>query len=522
MIHNVFKASLALACLTTTALTSMPAQSKDMDIYFYPKYKWSVKQTSAHEGTTPATCSIMSELNNGYIIEIDGTKNGLKHLNIDFRQDVFDKGLRYEVQYSVPGASNTIVYSNAVDKNKLQGDLTSQSSFAEQLQTASAMDVRIRNTEFRVYLNGLNTALKDYNDCVSPPQAMASATPTEDTEITPVKEEIQHTAKSDMPQQPTLAQDTNLAPPPPLKTSLIDETSKVPSEQDLAQEQLRPSPYDRPRYTEQMAKKMKEESKKYKPEIHETPTENAATHIPAEKIEPEASKTSHAAQKIAATEPSVALEEPKVSSKTVENYKTPEPVYHVSKNKEPIVADFTDVDTETSQKNAAPEVQQNSAAKITSSTENYSSIMPASGEKSDDFVLMRDKISNLEKELSLVMRKNRMLDDELKGALRDSEKEKLSVSSDNWNLELATMKYNEAERQIMRLGRKLQTHKAQCENEKTELENMLFDPRLTNQQQLSKLSSLESELDKAHSDLLRQQRLYEERIRILEGQLAAQ
>ncbi len=518
MVYNFVKASFAMACLATTALAPTVAQSKDMDMYFYPKYKWSVKETSPAQSTSPASCSVMTELNNGYLVEMSGTVNGLKHLNIDFRQDVFDKGLRYEVQYSVPGASNTIVYSQAVEKNKLQGNLTHNSSFAEQLKTASAMDVRIRNNEFRIYLNGLNTALQDYQDCVSPPQAMASAPAASPA---PKAEEIQTSAAKPMPQQPVLPTDTNLAPPPPLKTSLIDEVSEVPEDRALSQEQLRPAPNERPRYTEQIAKQMKEESEKYKPEARETSTENAATHIPAEKIEPEASKPMESTKEISVAE-AVTDEKPtpKASSKTVESYKTPEPVYNITRNEEPLVADFTKPKAKMEQKNAAPEVQQKTAAKPMPQDNDFAAIQPANGEHSDDFVMMRNKISDLEKQLSLTMRKNKMLDEELKSALRDSEEEKLSVSSDNWNLELATMKYNEAERQIMRLGRKLQTQKSQCQSEKTELENMLFDPRLTNQQQLAKLSSLEGELDKAQSDLLRQQRVYEERIRILEEQLA--
>ena len=66
----------------------------------------------------------------------------------------------------------------------------------------------------------------------------------------------------------------------------------------------------------------------------------------------------------------------------------------------------------------------------------------------------------LKKQIETLTKKNTMLDNELKTALRDTKQEKISVSSENWNLERATIKFNESERQILRLGRQLQTQKA--------------------------------------------------------------
>lgn len=147
---------------------------------------------------------------------------------------------------------------------------------------------------------------------------------------------------------------------------------------------------------------------------------------------------------------------------------------------------------------------------------------PSSGIAGEDFIQMRDKIRDLEAEVSRLSTENQTLDNELKSNLKDSEEERLSVSSDNWNLERATMRYNEAERQLKRLGRQLQAARQQCTSEKQELETMLFDPQVTEQQQLAKLSVMEEELAKAKIELQNAQRRYEERIRILEGQLAAQ
>ncbi|HBR68695.1 MAG TPA: hypothetical protein DEA55_04880, partial [Rhodospirillaceae bacterium] len=143
-----------------------------------------------------------------------------------------------------------------------------------------------------------------------------------------------------------------------------------------------------------------------------------------------------------------------------------------------------------------------------------------SGKTSD--TAMRDKIVELEKMIRELNRENENLESDLKGALQQSKNEQASVSSENWNLERATMRYNEAERQIERLGQQLQRERATCETESRKLENMLFDPEVTDQKQMERLTTLEREIEQAKSEQEDQRRQYEERIRVLEGQLKAQ
>lgn len=82
------------------------------------------------------------------------------------------------------------------------------------------------------------------------------------------------------------------------------------------------------------------------------------------------------------------------------------------------------------------------------------------------------------------------------------------------------MKFNEAERQVKKLGQQLQKERAQCKVEKKDLEGMLFDPQLTNEQQLARLADLEDQLTKAQRELQDQRMRYEEQIRLLRSQSA--
>lgn len=138
---------------------------------------------------------------------------------------------------------------------------------------------------------------------------------------------------------------------------------------------------------------------------------------------------------------------------------------------------------------------------------------------SADDLGLRQRMAELENKVDSLKMENQQLESELDFAIDAGRSEKASISSSNWDLEKATMMQNEAERQVKRLGMQLQKERARHEQEKAELETMLFDPAVTSQEQMAKLSTLELELSEKEEKLFEQRRLYEERIRILEGQL---
>jgi hypothetical protein len=93
-----------------------------------------------------------------------------------------------------------------------------------------------------------------------------------------------------------------------------------------------------------------------------------------------------------------------------------------------------------------------------------------------------------------------------------------TLATPDWNLEKATMRFQEAERQLKELGMKLQKERAQCRLEQEELEAMLFDPQISEQRQIAELAKLEDQLLEAKEELENQRIRYEERIKILESQ----
>ena len=135
-------------------------------LYFYPELKWSVKRLNP-DSNAPPVCAISNRLNNGYTVEMSGKSDAFDTIKIDFNQNAFQKGMKYEVQYFVPGASRLIVASEAEKPSMISSNLKQYSKFAKDLSNTGVMDIRIRNNQFRIYLTGLKSKIAAYNQCVS-------------------------------------------------------------------------------------------------------------------------------------------------------------------------------------------------------------------------------------------------------------------------------------------------------------------------------------------------------------------
>lgn len=125
---------------------------------------------------------------------------------------------------------------------------------------------------------------------------------------------------------------------------------------------------------------------------------------------------------------------------------------------------------------------------------------PAAAATSEDMkagVASIAKMHALEEQLSAVTADRDRLSSQI-GSMKLAETgPNAKISSDNWNLETATQRYNEAEREIQRLGSAVEAERAKCIVEKKNIEYMLFDPKIATKQQIAKLMTLENQLAEA-------------------------
>ncbi len=107
----------------------------------------------------------------------------------------------------------------------------------------------------------------------------------------------------------------------------------------------------------------------------------------------------------------------------------------------------------------------------------------------------REKLIEAETRIQDVLGENAILSRELEEIRTDAEKRLLKVADgDHWDATKATTRYQEAEREIQRLGEVLNRERAKHQDEVRELEGKLFDPAITEAEQLKRLRDMEAEI----------------------------
>lgn len=129
------------------------------------------------------------------------------------------------------------------------------------------------------------------------------------------------------------------------------------------------------------------------------------------------------------------------------------------------------------------------------------------------------RIAELETKLQAAQNDSLTLAKQLESLRVQQEDKSVTAIAGDWDLEQATKRYNEAEREIRRLGLQLEQERTSCNREKAQIEQMLFDPAVTDQKQIERLSKLEDELKAAQAKVADTQKLVQDQVN---QQVAAQ
>jgi len=507
MIRKNFRASLLVFGMATALLTlaTGPAQAVEPALAFHPSKSWSVGPTPFTQAATGRqSCTISNEFNNGFIINITGTDRGIGSLSVDFRQSAFQTGQSQNVTLSVPGIINRSVPGVASRPELLVMDMKDSGDVFDAMKLAGVVDMNVQGSDFRFFLNGFETAADRFSACVTtatatvpPPAVIKSASrdvyelPLES--LKPISPGTNQGKTQGKTEQKVAVQ--VIAPPPP-----AFEITKIGFD-DVD---------------------MSRQPRREKPAIAESKTNKPIDLTGLFAPEKTAEKKPPGAAKIDAAQPSKAFPVA-VNDLPPGQPRRPRPASWARK------APVQKIAQNTNMKSPPAKIRRNTvkteADFISLVDKQMAGIKPAaggapfSGHNAQD---MRTKISELERRVHTLSTENAAMESELKTVVKETEQERISISSENWDLERATMRYNEAERQIDRLGKQLQRERLSCQQETGKLEGMLFDPEVTSQQQLAKLTSLERDLASAKDNLAGQRRTFEERIRLLEQQLRTQ
>ena len=145
----------------------------------------------------------------------------------------------------------------------------------------------------------------------------------------------------------------------------------------------------------------------------------------------------------------------------------------------------------------------------------------AAAAKPQDTVITLSQLRSVEEQLKLAEAERDRLRGQIENVRSGREETVIgSIAGNNWDLEQATRRFNEAEREIRRLGAQVEQQRAQCSAEKKEIEYMLFDPEIATQEQIAKLTALEQELAKAKAQAENGSTGYMQKISDLQAQIA--
>ena len=543
--RSTFRLTLLTGLLLGTMSVPVYAanDAADPEIYFYPSNGWNIQKSAG-------SCAISSRFNNGFVMSFDGDERWIEGMNIDFQQDIFESGKSYDVKLSVPGVHDKTFKASGQSGSALRIGLRKQKDFYQAMRQSSVLDLNLDGNNFRFYLTGFSQSAGSFERCMAgavienPENKVAkNLTGRSEEEKFMVNESIAMEEKAKTQTQAVveiLPED----PQPVIQEIPFQETVKVGEnvvqennndgvlDTDVVDLLEKPAMQDaqtigRKRLSEQLAEQIANNpglveidekapqplqvrnSLEMPPNMEEIPL----VPQPSEDLLEPAAKTAEATPEDM-TEKAIKQLAPVEEAPEVVPMQPPaEALLEPAQEEIVDVADIPPAEAvppkrETISKSSPPMKVHREVTRQEADFTGLEPAAPGPGVKE-----LRKQVLNLEDMVEALKNENRGLSDELKSSLKESEDERLSISSDNWNLERATMKFNEAERQIKRMGQQLQQERAKHNAEKRELEAMLFDPQVTDQAQLARLASLEEKLMKAEKELEDQRLRYEEQIR---------
>ena len=461
--------------LTLTGLCfsapSYASRTDQTDLYFYPKTKWSLIAT---QDSAQHPCIIQSKFNNGFIMQFGGTERWIQDLKIDFKQDVFEANKSYTVLLSVPGKQNNTLSGQAVSKNLLSVSLDGQKELYKSIRESSVLDMDVEGNDFRFYMVGFSGSAKSFEQC------MAASGSKDD----PKSDIVVEASPKTTPPEDTLVNEA-------IALEQSEKTSETTSDAIKPNFALQSTKQSVGNTTEPKSRKR----------LSDMLAEDIAAN-------PEIADVNVKQEKTAAVAPNDPVDSMKASSITL----PPDPMVLPLPGQAEQPVNITQQNTKSVETPKAVPVETEKTKKIDKTIASLTQEKKPMHNNSD----LHRKNKELNDTIRKLKEENAALNDDLASSIREGRQEHVEISSSNWNLERANMRYQEAERQMKRMGQQLQQERARCTVEKEELEAMLFDPKVTNQKQLAELAKLNQDVKDLHKQLEEQRVRYEERIRLLE------
>ena len=170
MVSKTFKAKVTQSILASAALlTLVPVQANAQKVPVFHPGGWEVGSTqlASARGLKPMKlpCIISTEYDNGYTVRFSGGGNNLLAMAIDFRQEVFAQGRKYNAMVSIGDSYVKQVNASAFTNSTLIFNLRPLGDFYSALKGGKQMEVTIDNNAMKFNLDELAAAYEGLESC---------------------------------------------------------------------------------------------------------------------------------------------------------------------------------------------------------------------------------------------------------------------------------------------------------------------------------------------------------------------
>lgn len=416
---------------------------------FYSVRGWRVSPSAvgmSNRGVpeTLTICSLETVFNNGFAFTFSGDKHVMKTLDINFQQNILTADQAYKIELASPGVKNRALEASASSATLLSINMHDHQDLFDAMKAAAVTDLTMGVNRFRFFLTGIGAAMRDFNECTHPETSFYRPSPSslEGVVVPPAF----------MPESADLRPSMSMDRPDSLPDSImVSET--VPLQQVDRNEPLditrAPTPLDNrppPVPSIDLNQEIEETESRITAEISppsmSIPSDNVIdfTNLPSEDVRFET-------EEAPILPPENIVENGAIIQRTV-----------IADSDGPIIFDGVPVD-------------------------------------------LRRQKSDMEQRLVELERRNRELQEEVNLLNSGPVAEYRRIANENWNLEQAATRYEEAKKQIDLLSNELRAQQNRHEEEVRRLEAMLFDPAITSRQQQQKVENLKNELQQTRAQL---------------------
>lgn len=170
MVSKTLKAKVTQSILASAALLVLvPAQAQAQKVPVFHPGPWEVGSTqlASARGLKPMKlpCIISTEYDNGYTVRFSGGGNNLLAMAIDFRQEVFAQGRKYNAMVSIGDSYVKQVTATAFTNSTLIFNLRPMGDFYSTLKGGKQMEITIDNNAMKFNLDELAAAYDGFESC---------------------------------------------------------------------------------------------------------------------------------------------------------------------------------------------------------------------------------------------------------------------------------------------------------------------------------------------------------------------